>query len=278
MERTTNGLLYEHFGVQNDIPVVFFAGMNVMPGSNYLCDFPKKLAEHAELFVVYQEAVSGNLLKRGFYSLGTENHQLKAGLELVSGRRFLPVTHSLSSVLGFKLLNQDYISLHSAQKVLPGVITSPFTSVEDLLVDHSTEKPRKVLGIEVLLLFKVLRYCPMIVPFFPLADINAHSNFGVNVEGNIVDRWVNPLTADYSFGISESLNALSVTQRPIGIVTLQDRIFSADEQRKRLNGFDANIVEIDCGHRWMENELCARKVIELVISQLVLWKYLTWSK
>ena len=111
MDKTTNGLVYEHFGQNKDIPVVFFAGMNVLPGSDYLGDFPSKLAEHAELFVVYQEAVSGGLLKRGLYSLETENNQLKAALELVNGRKFLPVTHSFSTVLGFKLLDQDYISL-----------------------------------------------------------------------------------------------------------------------------------------------------------------------
>ena len=127
-------------------------------------------------------------------------------------------------------------------------------------------------------MFKVLRYCPMIVPFFPLADINAHSDFGVNEKGIIVDRWVNPLTADHAFKVPECLVKLYPQQKSIGVVTLQDRIFSAEEQRKRLKQFRVEIVEIDCGHRWMGDYFGAQKVMDLIISQLDRWNHLTWSK
>lgn len=266
--RTQKGLIYKRFVNRDcETPVVIFGGMNIMPGSGYFCDFPDRTAEiFGEAIVVYQEGVSGNLFKTGWYTEATERKQLEEALKLVNGRRFVPVTHSLSSVLGMKLLDPNYRAETGARNVLPGVITSVFTTIEDSLVD--VDRTRKILGIPALPLFKIGRYLPLPVPFYPLRDFAAHSKFGIEDDGLIANRWVNTRSADYCFNCEKVVDSLNQNQEPVGVVTLQDRIFSADKQREVFDKLRAEFLEVDSGHRWMVDDESCDAVIDAIERQL----------
>ena len=265
--RTKDGLMYEKYGSDSEKPIVIFAGLNVKPNTGYFCDFPRDAAEcFGEAIVVYQEGVSGSLLRTGFFSPGTERRQLNAALELVKGKRFVPVTHSITSILGTKLLDPIFRRENHAGDALPGVISSMYTSVDDVLFDRDVR--RRILGIDALLLFKVGRYLPIPVPFYPLRDGAAHSRFGVVDASEIASKWVNTRSADYCFRSEGLVGSVKPDQKAIGIVTLQDRITSAEKQADLYGQLNAEIIPVDSGHRWMADEESCHTVLCAIAKQL----------
>lgn len=270
--KTSNGISYEKYlTIKNknlNSSIIFLTGVNVKRGklnllnyetvnsSNYMGTIPAKVANESKVptFVVYQPGVS-NFKYYGFYSKKTEKMQLESAIELAEKMPFTPVTHSLSTILGIKLLDKEYRKQYP--KVLPGVLSAVMTDAKDALTDES-KNPRKLFGlIDWYSLFKLAENIPCLFSYYPLAAQTIHDN---NISENQVDNknWggmslISTNSAKYLLNLdgSEIANSLeNQDQKPIGIITLGDKICSPEKQSEIYKRLDAQILKLDAGHRW----------------------------
>lgn len=276
--KTFNGVVYESYQPNQgsgEVPFLIFSGLNVSPGlliprecsleenyfllreSSYFGVFPALLAQKSgqEVFIVYQPGTS-NGLKRGLYSEKTKQAQFLAGLRLAGKRQFYPLTHSLSTDLGLDLVLNS--GLGSLKQFLPGTISSVMTTAEDALC---TEKgPRKLGFIEWIDLFRLAKKIRLSLPFYyPLGNQFWHDGSGEEEKNPAwsVSKWINTLSADYALKIDsfkKSKDGCSL-KKPLGLVTLEDRIFSPQLQAEIYHNLGAEIVEIRSGHRWFTSPL-----------------------
>jgi hypothetical protein len=292
--RTSKGIVFESFTPENAIQnayLMLFAGFGMRKGkadlssldalnqSRYIGNMPARLARETELimktgnkvYVVYPPGVS-EFIKRGYYSEETELEQLNAAMELVGDKPFTPITYSFSTLLGIKLLSSNYrkeVLGNQASQVLPGVICSVNTSVEDALTDEHGS-PRKVLGIKWIDLYKIFQHIPL-PSYFPLASPSMHDPIGAEHNGRN-KNWglsplVNTLSAKYALEVDGNTLAESLEgqdQKPLGIATREDKIYSSNKQLEILDKLFAHQLLLETGHRWMTEPAADRAIEEIV--------------
>lgn len=269
--RTNNGVLYEkHTDRHTDKPVIIFTGIGVMPSDEepYMGTVAQQVAEEVgECIVAYQPGVSAtwkNPWTRGLYTATTEKKQLDAALELADGRRFTPVTHSYSSLLGAKLQDPNYRNALNAETAMPGVVSAIVTSVADGMKkeDGST---RTILGIPGYFVFLVGQHLPLLSPLYPLKMLEDHAHFDEAVPHKaIADTWINSLTAESCFKLP--YDNVQPDRQSIGLITEGDNIFSAELQEEAYIKIGCKPVRINTGHRWMVGR-DSQKAIDEIVAQ-----------
>lgn len=236
--------------------------------STYLGLFPFLLAEESgrQVIVIYQPGVSKVLpLTKGigYYSEETEKQQLEAAIEVADGKPFTPITHSLSSILGIRLLDKTYRNQceTTEKQILPGVLSAVYTDMEDGLRNENG-KQRKLLGlIPWYPLLRAVQHLQVPVPLYPLASSNVHDDFTAKPSRNKrwgASHWLNTAIAGYILKIDTGLELVgslkTIDQQPLGIATMHDKIFSAERQIEIYNALGAEVLQIDTGHRWTTNQ------------------------
>lgn len=269
--KTSNGIKYEqYFTIKNknqDSSIIFLAGTNVKRGelnlsnyetvnkSNYMGMIPAKVASESKVpvSVVYQPGVS-NFKHYGIYSQETEKMQLEAAIELAGKKPFTPITHSLSTILGIRLLDKEFRKQYS--EILPGVLSAVMTNARDALTDENGN-PRKLLGlIDWYPLFKLAENIPHLLSYYPLASQEIHDNLFERQSNN--KNWggmslISTSSAKYLLNVDglEVVKSLkNQDQKPLCIVTVGDKIFPHKKQSEICEKLDAKILRLDAGHRW----------------------------
>lgn len=251
------GVLCEKTDNKNtDTPIIILTGLGVMPTSGYLGSFPERLTDLTSQtsFTVYQPAVSGNGHRRGYYSPETTRLQFEVAQKIADGRRWYPITHSLSTITGLQIALGEYED-SDLSNVLDGTISAVMTNTRDGLTKPNGEE-RNLFGIPWLKLFELCaRYLPkdfqIALPIYPLASANIH---GCSTDQSPIgtSRWVNPISARYtlSHDSHEVVKGKTLQKSPLFLIPTEDQIFDPKLQEQIVDKLKAEKCYIQAGHRW----------------------------
>lgn len=132
--------------------------------TNYNGAFCTMLAQEtgAQIEVIYQPAVSGKH-PRGLYTFDTNRLQSEE-----AGKGYF-ITHSLSTTTALDLVTNDNKLADLRSRVKGVVMIAPLTTMEEALTAPDGYKPRSLVGINLMHLFKIGEISPIPVPFwYPL--------------------------------------------------------------------------------------------------------------